>query len=59
MGCRALLQGIFQTQVSNPRLTHWQADPLLRHPVLDFVKCFLYVSGSSQACGFPFFRLLM
>ena len=28
MGCRLLLQGIFLTQGSNPRLLHWQADSL-------------------------------
>ena len=28
MGCHALFQGIFQTQRSNPRLLHWQADSL-------------------------------
>ena len=60
MGCHALLQGTLPTQVSNPRLPHRQAGPLpLRHLVLDFVKCFLYISGCSQACGFSFFRLLM
>ena len=60
VGCRALLRGTLQTQVSNPCLPHRQAGPLpLRHLVLDFVKCFLYISGSSQACRFSFFRLLM
>ena len=28
VGCHFLLQGIFLTQGSNPRLLHWQADPL-------------------------------
>ena len=28
-GCHFLLQGIFPTQGSNPRLLHWQADSLL------------------------------
>ena len=28
VGYHALLQGIFQTQGSNPRLLHWQADSL-------------------------------
>ena len=28
MACHVLLQGIFQTQASNLRLLHWQADSL-------------------------------
>ena len=28
VGCHFLLQGIFQTQGSNPRLLHWQVDSL-------------------------------
>ena len=28
VGCHFLLQGIFLTQGSNPRLLHWQADSL-------------------------------
>ena len=28
-GCRALLQGIFPTQGSNPHLLHWKVDSLL------------------------------
>ena len=32
VGCYFLLQGVFLTQESNPRLLHWQADSLLwRH----------------------------
>ena len=35
MGCHFLLQGIFLTQDSNPRLLHWQADSLpLSHSFL-------------------------
>ena len=29
VGCHFLLQGIFPSQESNPRLLHWQADSLL------------------------------
>ena len=32
VGCHFLLQGIFQTQGSNPCLLHWQADSLSSEP---------------------------
>ena len=32
VGCHALLQGIFPTQVSNPCLLHWQADSTTKPP---------------------------
>ena len=32
VGCHVLLQGIFPTQRSNPRLLHWQVDSLPSEP---------------------------
>ena len=40
VGCHFLLQGIFPTQGSNPRLLHWQADSL----PLSHLGSFKYIS---------------
>ena len=43
VGCYFLLQGIFQTQGSNPRLLHWQVDSLpLRHQRSPFTGILIY-----------------
>ena len=44
MGCHFLLQGIFPTQGSSPRLLSWQADSLPLSP-LGFTHFFLRIDG--------------
>ena len=51
MGCHFLLQGIFPTQRSNPRLLHWQVDSLPRsHLVSPYEKIQFNNSSVTQSC---------
>ena len=43
VGCRALLQGIFLTQESNPQLLPWQVDYLPFEPSI-YLSIYLYLS---------------
>ena len=45
VGCHFLLQGIFLTQGSNPRILHWQADSL---PLSQSVFFFFFQLYSGQ-----------
>ena len=64
VGCHALLQGIFLTQGSKPRLLHWQADALpLSHRgspkhLLSFWEPWFDVPGRAGPCGQPAVRPL-
>ena len=51
VGCHFLLQGIFPTQRSNPRLLHWQVDSLPRsHLVSPYEKIQFNNSSVTQSC---------
>ena len=49
-GCHGLLQGIFPTQGSNPRLLHWQAGSL---PLLLLLLLLLSHFSRVQLCATP------
>ena len=46
VGCHLLLQGIFLTKGSNPRLPHWQADSLPSHHLGCLPPCPLFIYPS-------------
>ena len=50
VGCYFLLQGIFQTQGSNPRLLHWQADSFTTKPPGKLLRKFNLSSVQSLSC---------
>ena len=64
VGCHALLQGMFLTQGSKPRLLHWQADALLLsrrgspEHLLSFWEPGFDVPGRAGPCGQPAVRPL-
>ena len=56
VGCRALLQGIFPTQGSNPSLIHWHVgSPLLSHLVKTQTKILLVRHRYFSLCGLVVF----
>ena len=55
LGCRALLQGIFPTQGSNPcllRLLPWQAGSLPPHYLGSALKCTYFLKRKAMSFGF-------